>query len=55
MKNGQYSDAQIMGILNQAEGGVPVSKLCREHGLRSASFISGGLGLAVWMCRWYRR
>ena len=38
MKNGRFSDAQIMGILNQAEGGVPVSDLCREHGMSSASF-----------------
>jgi len=27
-----------MGILKQAEGGVPVSELCREHGMSSASF-----------------
>tara|TARA_R110000787_G_scaffold138582_3_gene252224 strand:+ start:3130 stop:3309 length:180 start_codon:yes stop_codon:yes gene_type:complete len=26
------------GILKQAEGGVPVSELCREHGMSSASF-----------------
>ena len=32
------SDAQIMGILKQAESGVPVSELCREHGMSSASF-----------------
>ena len=38
MKNGRYSDAQIMSILKQAEGGVPVSELCREHGMSSASF-----------------
>jgi putative transposase len=31
MKTAQYSDAQIMGILKQAEGGVPVSELCREQ------------------------
>ena len=30
MKQSKYSDAQIMGILKQAEGGVPVSELCRE-------------------------
>ena len=35
MKNGRYSDAQIMAILKQAEGGVPVSELCREHGMSS--------------------
>ena len=27
-----------MGILKQAEDGVPVSELCREHGMSSASF-----------------
>ena len=38
MKNGRFSDTQIMGILKQAESGVPVSELCREHGMSSASF-----------------
>ena len=38
MKNGRFSDAQIMGILKQAESGVPVSELCREHGMSCASF-----------------
>lgn len=33
MKNGRFSDAQIMAVLKQAEGGVPVSELCREHGM----------------------
>jgi putative transposase len=27
-----------MGILKQAESGVPVSELCREHGMSNASF-----------------
>ena len=38
MKKGRFSDAQIMGILKQAGSGVPVSELCREHGMSSASF-----------------
>ena len=38
MKNKRYSDAQIMGILKQAESGLPVSELCREHGMSTASF-----------------
>jgi putative transposase len=38
MKNGRFCDAQIMGILKQAESGVPVSELCREHGMSCASF-----------------
>lgn len=38
MKQSKYSEAQIMGILNRAESGVPVADLCREHGMSTASF-----------------
>ena len=31
-------DEQIIAILRQAEGGVPVAELCREHGMSNASF-----------------
>ncbi|WP_148359251.1 transposase, partial [Acidocella aminolytica] len=29
MKQSKYSEAQILSILRQAEGGVPVAELCR--------------------------
>ena len=38
MKQARYSESQIMMILKQAEAGVPVPELCREHGMSSASF-----------------
>jgi putative transposase len=38
MKNKTYTDSQIMGILNQAEAGVPVAELCREHGIGNSTF-----------------
>jgi len=38
MKKSKYSDGQIMAILKQAENGVPVADLCRDHGMSSASF-----------------
>ena len=38
MKASRYSEAQILAILRQAEGGVPVAELCREHGMSDASF-----------------
>lgn len=38
MKSTKFSDAQIMVILRQAENGVLVTELCREHGMSSASF-----------------
>jgi len=38
MKTSRFSDAQIMAILKQAEDGIPVAELCREHGMSDASF-----------------
>ena len=38
MKKLRYSDSQILAILEQAESGMPVPTLCREHGMRSATF-----------------
>ena len=38
MKTSKFSDNQIMAILKQGESGVPVSTLCREHGMSSASY-----------------
>jgi putative transposase len=38
MKQSKYSEPQILAILRQAEGGVPVAQLCREHGMSTASF-----------------
>ncbi|MDP2050067.1 MAG: IS3 family transposase [Cypionkella sp.] len=38
MKMTRYSEPQILSILRQAEGGVPVAELCREHGMSNASF-----------------
>ena len=38
MKKSRFSDSQILAILKQAENGVPVPELCREHGMSSSSF-----------------
>ena len=38
MKKSRFSDSQILAILKQAENGVPVPELCRQHGMSSASF-----------------
>jgi len=40
MKKTRYTDSQIMGILKQAENGVPVAELCREHGMSSTAFYN---------------
>jgi len=36
MKESRYSEAQIVSILKESENGVPVSDLCRTHGMSSA-------------------
>jgi len=38
MKTSRFTDSQILAILKQAEGGLPVPELCREHGIGSATF-----------------
>lgn len=38
MKMSRFSEPQILAILRQAEGGVAVPELCREHGMSTASF-----------------
>jgi putative transposase len=40
IKNGRYSDTQIMTALKQAGGRVPVLEVCCEHGITSASFYN---------------
>ena len=57
MKQSKYSEAQILAILRQAEGGVPVAELCREHGMSDASFYKwrakyGGMDASmVWQMK----
>ena len=38
MKKSRFTDSQILAILKQAENGVPVPELCRQHGMSSALF-----------------
>jgi len=38
MKKSRFTDTQIMSVLRQAEGGMPVAELCREHGISAATF-----------------
>jgi putative transposase len=52
MKKSRFTESQIMAILKQAEGGVPVAELCREHGMSSATFYNwrakyGGMDVSL--------
>ncbi len=52
MKVSKFKDNQIIAILKQAEVGTPVSELCREHGMSSATFYKwrskyGGMDVSI--------
>ena len=38
MKKSRFTEVQIMSVLKQAEGGMAVADLCREHGISNATF-----------------
>tara|TARA_R110000868_G_scaffold128945_1_gene337390 strand:- start:399 stop:662 length:264 start_codon:yes stop_codon:yes gene_type:complete len=52
MKKSRFTDAQILAILKQGEGGVPVADLCREHAISNATYYNwrakfGGMDAAM--------
>lgn len=36
----RFTEEQILGFLKQAEAGIPVKELCRQHGFSAASFYT---------------
>ena len=52
MKKTRFSDNQIVNILKQAEQGVPIADLCREHNIGQSTFYNwrskyGGMDAAL--------
>ena len=38
MRKSRFTDAQIMGVLRQVEGGMALADVCREQQISSATF-----------------
>ncbi len=38
MKGKRFNEGQIIGILKEAEGGMAVKDLCRQHGIAEATY-----------------
>jgi len=40
MKKTRYSEEQIIGVLKEAEAGVPTTELCRKYGISDATYYN---------------
>lgn len=38
MKKSRFTEEQIVGILKEADAGVPNKEICRKHGISDATF-----------------
>ena len=52
MKRSRFTDSQILAVLKQAEAGMAVPDLCREHGISTATFYKwrskyGGMDVSL--------
>jgi len=52
MKKSRFCESQIISILKEAESGIPVTELCRKHGMSDATFYNwcskyGGMGMSM--------
>lgn len=52
MKKSRYSESKIISILKEAKNGIPVSELCRKHGMSDATFYNwrikyGGMDVSM--------
>jgi putative transposase len=40
MRQGRYTEEQIINVLKESEGGVPTAELCRKYGMSDATFYN---------------
>ncbi len=38
MRRSRFTEAQILGVMKQAEAGTKTTEVCRQHGISNATF-----------------
>ena len=51
MRGSRFTDEQIIGVVREADAGVPTAEVCRRHGISPATFYNwkarfGGMGVS---------
>ena len=51
MRRSRFTDEQIIGVLREADAGVPTAEACRRHGVSPGTFYNwkarfGGMGVS---------
>ena len=51
MKKSRFTESKIISILKEADSGIPIQEVCRNHGISSGTYYNwktkyGGMGLS---------
>jgi putative transposase len=47
MKRTRFSEEQIIAVLHEGAGAVPIRDVCRKHGITEQTSIAGEAGMAA--------